>query len=96
MAGVPISTVEDMKTLFEGIPLDKVSVSMTMNGAVLPVLAFFIQAASELGQITRIPSIQIYIPFAQTLSPFLLQFSLFFYDFVFLLLFLYYYSSWTA
>jgi methylmalonyl-CoA mutase len=38
MAGVPICTVEDMKTLFDGIPLDKVSVSMTMNGAVLPVL----------------------------------------------------------
>ena len=49
MAGVPISTVEDMKTLFNGIPLDKVSVSMTMNGAVLPVLAFFIVAAEEQG-----------------------------------------------
>jgi methylmalonyl-CoA mutase len=49
MAGVPISTVEDMKTLFSGIPLDKVSVSMTMNGAVLPVLAFFIVAAEEQG-----------------------------------------------
>ena len=40
MAGVPISTVDNMKTLFKDIPLDKVSVSMTMNGAVLPVLAF--------------------------------------------------------
>lgn len=49
MAGVPISTVEDMKTLFKDIPLDKVSVSMTMNGAVLPVLAFFIVAAEESG-----------------------------------------------
>lgn len=49
MAGVPISTIEDMKTLFSGIPLDKVSVSMTMNGAVLPVLAFFIVAAEEAG-----------------------------------------------
>lgn len=42
MAGVPIDTVEDMKILFDGIPLDKMSVSMTMNGAVLPVLAFYI------------------------------------------------------
>lgn len=49
MAGVPVSTVEDMKTLFKDIPLDKVSVSMTMNGAVLPVLAFFIVAAEESG-----------------------------------------------
>ena len=49
MAGVPISSVEDMKTLFDDIPLDKVSVSMTMNGAVLPILAFFIVAAEESG-----------------------------------------------
>jgi methylmalonyl-CoA mutase len=49
MAGVPISTLDDMKTLFDGIPLDKISVSMTMNGAVLPVLAFFIVAAEESG-----------------------------------------------
>jgi methylmalonyl-CoA mutase len=49
MAGVPISTVEDMKILFKDIPLDKVSVSMTMNGAVLPVLAFYIVAAEEQG-----------------------------------------------
>ncbi len=49
MAGVPISTLEDMKILFKDIPLDKVSVSMTMNGAVLPVLAFFIVAAEESG-----------------------------------------------
>ena len=47
--GVPISSIEDMKLLFEGITLDKVSVSMTMNGAVLPVLAFFIVAAEEQG-----------------------------------------------
>lgn len=49
MAGVPISTLDDMKTLFKDIPLEKVSVSMTMNGAVLPVLAFFIVAAEESG-----------------------------------------------
>ena len=49
MAGVPISTVEDMKVLFNEIPLDKISVSMTMNGAVLPILAFFIVTAEESG-----------------------------------------------
>jgi len=49
MAGVPICSVEDMKVLFSGIPLDKVSVSKTMNGAVLPVLAFYIVAAEEQG-----------------------------------------------
>jgi methylmalonyl-CoA mutase len=49
MAGVPISTVDDMKILFKDIPLDKVSVSMTMNGAVLPVLAFYIIAAEDQG-----------------------------------------------
>ncbi len=48
-AGVAIDTVEDMKRLFEGIPLDQVSVSMTMNGAVLPVMAFYIVAAEEQG-----------------------------------------------
>ena len=48
-AGVAIDTVEDMKKLFEGIPLDKMSVSMTMNGAVIPVMAFFIIAAEEQG-----------------------------------------------
>jgi methylmalonyl-CoA mutase len=48
-AGVAIDTVEDMKRLFAGIPLDKVSVSMTMNGAVLPVLAMFIVAGEESG-----------------------------------------------
>ncbi len=48
-AGVAIDSVEDMKILFEGIPLDKMSVSMTMNGAVLPVLAFYIVAAEEQG-----------------------------------------------
>jgi methylmalonyl-CoA mutase len=48
-AGVAISSVEDMKTLFDGIPLEKMSVSMTMNGAVLPVLAFYIVAAEEQG-----------------------------------------------
>ena len=49
MAGVAIDSVEDMKLLFDGIPLDKMSVSMTMNGAVLPVMAFFIVAAEEQG-----------------------------------------------
>ncbi|WP_103019321.1 methylmalonyl-CoA mutase [Salinibacter altiplanensis] len=48
-AGVAIDTVEDMKRLFEGIPLGDVSVSMTMNGAVLPVMAFYIAAAEEQG-----------------------------------------------
>ena len=48
-AGVAIDSVEDMKVLFEGIPLDRMSVSMTMNGAVLPVLASFIVAAEEQG-----------------------------------------------
>ena len=48
-AGVAIDTVEDMKRLFEGIPLDRMSVSMTMNGAVLPVLAMFVAGAEEQG-----------------------------------------------
>ncbi|MBU3621593.1 methylmalonyl-CoA mutase [Polynucleobacter sp. CS-Odin-A6] len=48
-AGVAIDTVEDMRVLFDGIPLDKVSVSMTMNGAVLPVLAGYIVAGEEQG-----------------------------------------------
>ena len=48
-AGVAIDSVEDMKVLFDGIPLDKVSVSMTMNGAVLPVMANYIVAAEEQG-----------------------------------------------
>ena len=49
MAGVAIDSVEDMKILFDGIPLDKMSVSMTMNGAVLPIMAFYIVAAQEQG-----------------------------------------------
>ena len=49
MAGVAIDSIYDMRTLFEGIPLDRVSVSMTMNGAVLPVLALFIVAGEEQG-----------------------------------------------
>jgi len=49
MAGVAIDSVEDMKILFDKIPLDKMSVSMTMNGAVLPIMAFFIVAAEEQG-----------------------------------------------
>ena len=48
-AGVAIDSVEDMKILFDEIPLDKISVSMTMNGAVLPILAFYIVAAEEQG-----------------------------------------------
>ncbi len=54
MAGVPVCSVEDMKILFNDIPLNKVSVSMTMNGAVLPVLAFFIVAAEEQGEGSKI------------------------------------------
>ena len=53
MAGVAVDSVEDMKRLFEGIPLDEMSVSMTMNGAVLPILAFFIVAAEEQGVAPR-------------------------------------------
>ena len=48
-AGVAIDTVEDMKRLFDGIPLDEMSVSLTMNGAVLPIMAFYIVAAEEQG-----------------------------------------------
>jgi methylmalonyl-CoA mutase len=48
-AGVAIDSVEDMKILFDGIPLDQMSVSMTMNGAVIPVMAFYIVAAEEQG-----------------------------------------------
>src|SRR5437660_5393700 len=49
MAGVAIDSIYDMRTLFAGIPLDRMSVSMTMNGAVLPVLALYIVAAEEQG-----------------------------------------------
>lgn len=49
MAGVAIDSIEDMKILFENIPLDKMSVSMTMNGAVLPIMAMYIGAAKEAG-----------------------------------------------
>src|SRR6201993_4152811 len=48
-AGVAIDTIDDMTILFDGIPLDTMSVSMTMNGAVLPILAFYIVAAEEQG-----------------------------------------------
>jgi methylmalonyl-CoA mutase len=48
-AGVAIDSVEDMKILFDGIPLGEMSVSMTMNGAVIPILAFFIVAGEEQG-----------------------------------------------
>ena len=61
-AGVAIDTVEDMKRLFDGIPLDRVSVSMTMNGAVLPVLAFYIVAAEEQG----VPPSSLPAPFRTT------------------------------
>jgi methylmalonyl-CoA mutase len=47
MAGVAIDSVEDMKILFDQIPLDKISVSMTMNGAVLPILAMYVVAGLE-------------------------------------------------
>ena len=53
MAGVAIDSVEDMKILFKDIPLDKMSISMTMNGAVLPILAFYIVAAEEQGVSTE-------------------------------------------
>ena len=49
MAGVAVDSIRDMRTLFDGIPLDKMSVSMTMNGAVLPVMALYIVAAEEQG-----------------------------------------------
>jgi methylmalonyl-CoA mutase len=49
MAGVAIDSVEDMKILFDNIPLEKISVSMTMNGAVLPIMAMYIVAALEQG-----------------------------------------------
>lgn len=52
-AGVAIDSVEDMKILFDGIPLDKMSVSMTMNGAVLPIMAFYVVAAEEQGVSTQ-------------------------------------------
>lgn len=48
-AGVAIDSIEDMKILFDGIPLDQISVSMTMNGAVIPIMAFYIVAAEEQG-----------------------------------------------
>ncbi|XP_043196693.1 methylmalonyl-CoA mutase, mitochondrial-like isoform X1 [Amphibalanus amphitrite] len=53
MAGVAIDSVEDMKTLFDGIPLDKMSVSMTMNGAVIPIMAMFIVTGEEQGVSTK-------------------------------------------
>ena len=49
MAGVAIDSVEDMKILFDQIPLDKISTSMTMNGAVLPIMAMYIVAGLEQG-----------------------------------------------
>lgn len=49
MAGVAIDSIEDMKILFDGIPLNKISVSMTMNGAVLPIMGMYIAAALEQG-----------------------------------------------
>ena len=55
-AGVAIDTVEDMKVLFDQIPLDEMSVSMTMNGAVLPIMAFYIVAAEEQGVVPELLS----------------------------------------
>jgi methylmalonyl-CoA mutase len=55
-AGVAIDSIEDMKVLFNQIPLDKMSVSMTMNGAVLPIMAFYIAAANETGVETKLLS----------------------------------------
>jgi len=55
-AGVAIDSIEDMKILFDQIPLDKMSVSMTMNGAVLPIMAFYIVAAQEQGVATELLS----------------------------------------
>ncbi len=55
-AGVAIDSIEDMKVLFDQIPLDKMSVSMTMNGAVLPIMAFYIAAANETGVETNLLS----------------------------------------
>jgi methylmalonyl-CoA mutase len=49
MAGVAIDSILDMQVLFDGIPLDRMSVSMTMNGAVLPILALYVVAAEEQG-----------------------------------------------
>src|SRR5207342_1724027 len=49
MAGVAIDSIYDMRTLFDGIPLDQMTVSMTMNGAVLPIMALYIVAAEEQG-----------------------------------------------
>src|SRR5450756_2359284 len=49
MAGVAVDSILDMRQLFDGIPLDSMSVSMTMNGAVLPILALYIVAAEEQG-----------------------------------------------
>jgi len=57
MAGVAIDTVEDMKILFDGIDLSKVSVSMTMNGAVLPTIAMYVQAALEQNRSTSAPDL---------------------------------------
>lgn len=58
MAGVAVDSVEDMKALFDGIPLDKISVSMTMNGAVIPVLAMFIVAGEE--QVSKLAFFLVY------------------------------------
>lgn len=57
--GVAVDSVEDMAALFDGIPLDKMSVSMTMNGAVTPIMAMFIVAAEEQVQYTTVYSYSI-------------------------------------
>eukprot|EP00984_Skeletonema_dohrnii_P012732 scaffold5193_cov93-Skeletonema_dohrnii-CCMP3373.AAC.10 len=56
MAGVSIDSIEDMKVLFDGIPLDQISVSMTMNGAVLPTMAMYVQAAIEQQEVLGVES----------------------------------------
>ena len=61
MAGVAIDSVEDMKALYDGIPLEKMSVSMTMNGAVIPVLAMHIVAAEEQVYVNFFKWLDIYI-----------------------------------
>ena len=69
MAGVAIDTVEDMKLLFDGIPLDQMSVSMTMNGAVLPVMAFFIVAGEEQGVLHVGPNDEVPRDLGELLGP---------------------------
>ena len=66
MAGVAIDTVEDTKLLFDGIPLNKLSTSMTMNGAVLPVMAMYVVAAEE--QVRGLWSLCLFLSLSLSLS----------------------------